>query len=67
MELSEVFSTIFDRLPGLRLDIPLKQVGFKKEAVFYGLRSLPVSWDDAAARAHRGQQQGAKQQGKGDH
>lgn len=50
MELAEVFSTIFDRLPGLRTDIPLEQVAFKKEAVFYGLRSLPVSWDDAAAR-----------------
>jgi cytochrome P450 len=53
MELAEVFSTIFDRLPGLRADIPLEQVDFKKDAVFYGLRSLPVSWDDAAARRLR--------------
>jgi cytochrome P450 len=53
MELAEVFSTIFDRLPGLRVDIPLEQVEFKKEAVFYGLRSLPVSWEDDAARAAR--------------
>jgi cytochrome P450 len=59
MELSEVFATIFDRLPGLRVDIPLGQVDFKKEAVFYGLRSLPVSWDDAAAR----QQQSQKEKG----
>jgi cytochrome P450 len=50
MELAEVFSTIFDRLPGLRADIPLDRVDFKREAVFYGLRSLPVSWDDDAAR-----------------
>jgi len=69
MELAEVFSTIFDRLPGLRVDIPLDQVDFKSEAVFYGLRSLPVSWDDdaaRAARARRGEQQGAQEQGKGD-
>ncbi len=59
MELSEVFATIFDWLPGLRTDIPLDQVDFKKDAVFYGLRSLPVSWDNDAARAVR-------RQGKGD-
>jgi cytochrome P450 len=53
MELAEVFSTIFDRLPGLRTDIPLDQVDFKKDAVFYGVRSLPVSWDGDAARAAR--------------
>lgn len=58
MELAEVFSSIFDRLPGLRADIPLEQVGFKKEAVFYGLRSLPVSWDDDAARAASVQERG---------
>jgi cytochrome P450 len=63
MELSEVFSTIFDRLPGLRVDIPLDQVAFKKEAVFYGLRSLPVSWDDDAARALRAQRQGNQEKG----
>jgi cytochrome P450 len=63
MELSEVFTTIFDRLPGLRVDIPLEQVDFKKEAVFYGVRSLPVSWDDDAARALRARQQ--EEQGKG--
>jgi cytochrome P450 len=51
MELAEVFSTVFDRLPGLRTEIPLAQVDFKSEAVFYGVRSLPVTWDDEAARA----------------
>jgi cytochrome P450 len=53
MELAEIFSTIFDRLPGLHTQIPLEQVDFKKEAVFYGVRSLPVAWDDDAARAAR--------------
>jgi len=62
MELSEVFATIFDRLPGLRADIPLGEVDFKKDAVFYGLRSLPVSWDNDAARAARAQ----RDQGRGD-
>jgi cytochrome P450 len=51
MELAEVFSTVFDRLPGLRTEIPLDQVDFKSDAVFYGVRSLPVTWDDEAARA----------------
>jgi cytochrome P450 len=59
MELAEVFSTIFDRLPGLRRDIPLDQVDFKTEAVFYGLRSLPVSWDDDEARARLAQRRAA--------
>jgi cytochrome P450 len=45
MELQEVFSTLFDRFPGLRRDIPFTEVEFKKDAVFYGLRSLPVAWD----------------------
>jgi cytochrome P450 len=49
MELSEVFSTIFDRLPELELVIPFEQVRFKADAVFYGLHGLPVSWDNHAA------------------
>lgn len=51
MELHEVFSTLFDRFPGLRLDVPLDQVGFKAQSVFYGVHALPVTWDDEAARA----------------
>lgn len=60
MELTEVFSTLFDRLPGLCTDIPLEQVEFKKQAVFYGLRALPVSWDDEAARVLLAQRRAAR-------
>jgi cytochrome P450 len=50
MELKEVFSTVFDRFPGLRIDIPFEEVAFKYDAVFYGLHNLPVTWDAEAAR-----------------
>lgn len=59
MELREVFSTIFDRLPRLALAIPFEEVAFKPDAVFYGLRELPVTWDnDAAREIAAGQQEG---------
>lgn len=50
MELNVVFSSLFDRFPGLRIDIPFEEVAFKFDAVFYGLHNLPVSWDNDAAR-----------------
>lgn len=50
MELTEVFSTLFDRFPGLRIDIPFEDVAFKFDAVFFGVHNLPVSWDAEAAR-----------------
>jgi hypothetical protein len=45
MELREVFSTVFERLPSLRLAIPLADVAFKAESVFYGVHALPVAWE----------------------
>jgi cytochrome P450 len=51
MELHEVFSTLFDALPGLRLAVPFADIDFKWESVFYGVHHLPVAWDDAAARS----------------
>jgi cytochrome P450 len=50
MELQEVFATLFQRFPGLRTEIPFEEVGFKFDAVFYGLYDLPVTWDADAAR-----------------
>ena len=50
MELTEVFSTLFDRFPGLRIDVPFEEIAFKFDAVFYGLHNLPVTWDADAAR-----------------
>jgi hypothetical protein len=31
--------------------VPLKEVAFKAESVFYGVHKLPVTWDAAAAGA----------------
>jgi cytochrome P450 len=50
MELREVFSSLFERFPDLRLAIPFSEVRFKFDAVFYGLYDLPVTWDAEAAR-----------------
>ncbi|WP_214102611.1 cytochrome P450 [Acrocarpospora catenulata] len=57
MELQEVFSTLFQRFPGLRTDIPFEEIGFKFDAVFYGLYDLPVTWDAEAARAVAAEQE----------
>lgn len=53
MELHEVFSTLFDRLPELRLAIPFDDVDFKWDSVFYGVHTLPVEWDNEQAKAVR--------------
>jgi cytochrome P450 len=44
MELEIVFGTLFRRIPGLRLSIPLSDVPFKKDAFIYGVDALPVTW-----------------------
>jgi cytochrome P450 len=45
MELEIVFSTLFRRLPGLRLAVPIADVPFKDDAFIYGVHSLPVTWE----------------------
>jgi cytochrome P450 len=49
MELHEVFTSVFDTFPGLALTAPLAEIDFKWESVFYGVHTLPVTWDAAAA------------------
>ncbi|MFG2292416.1 cytochrome P450 [Streptomyces sp. NPDC048603] len=44
VELSTVFSGLFDRFPGLRVDRPVSELPFRHDMVLYGLRELPVSW-----------------------
>ncbi len=44
LELEIVFSTLFKRLPGLKLAVPFEEVPFKKDMYVYGLHALPVSW-----------------------
>ncbi|WP_275101305.1 cytochrome P450 [Nocardiopsis dassonvillei] len=44
VELQVVFSTLYRRIPTLRLAVPFEEVEFAFEGVAYGLRSLPVTW-----------------------
>ncbi|MCZ0208573.1 cytochrome P450 [Streptomyces achromogenes] len=44
MELDVVYSTLFDRIPTLRLATPVEELRFKDDAIVYGLYELPVTW-----------------------
>jgi cytochrome P450 len=46
IELQVVFSTLFERIPSLRLDCDMAELRFKEEMTVYGVRSLPVTWED---------------------
>lgn len=43
-ELEIVFTTLFARLPGLRLAKPVADLPFKHDSNTYGLHELPVTW-----------------------
>lgn len=44
MELEAVFSRIFRRFPGLRLQVPLAQLETRRQVLTGGLAALPVTW-----------------------
>ncbi len=44
MELDIVFRTLFRRIPGLRMAVPMAEVPFKDDSVIYGVHALPVTW-----------------------
>ncbi|MEU8181965.1 cytochrome P450 [Micromonospora sp. NPDC049044] len=44
VELEIVYTTLFKRIPTLRLTVPLEELPFKNLAPVYGLRSLPAAW-----------------------
>ncbi|HJP80058.1 MAG TPA: cytochrome P450 [Pseudonocardiaceae bacterium] len=44
LELQIVFDTLFRRIPGLRLAVPVDDVKFKTDANIYGVYELPVTW-----------------------
>lgn len=44
VELETVFRTLFRRVPTLSLAVPQEELVFKEQAVFYGVRELPVTW-----------------------
>ncbi|MGI5499217.1 cytochrome P450 [Lentzea sp. CA-135723] len=50
VELQEVFARLHQRIPTLRLAVPFEDVEFKNDALVYGVRELPVTWDREDAR-----------------
>ncbi|HWU10859.1 MAG TPA: cytochrome P450 [Streptomyces sp.] len=44
IELEVAFTTLFARIPGLRLAVPMDTLRFKDEHINYGLHALPVTW-----------------------
>ncbi|MDP4501774.1 cytochrome P450 [Nonomuraea turcica] len=44
VELQVVYSTLYRRIPTLRLAIPVDELEFAFEGIAYSLRSLPVTW-----------------------
>jgi cytochrome P450 len=45
LELEIVYRTLFDRLPGLRLAVPMDQVKFKSDdELVYDIHELPLAW-----------------------
>ncbi|MEV6635742.1 cytochrome P450 [Actinoplanes sp. NPDC051470] len=45
-ELDVVFTTLFRRVPTLRLAVPADELPFKSDATIYGIHRLPVTWDE---------------------
>jgi len=43
-EMDIVFRTLFARIPGLKLAVPLHELPFKDDSSVYGLDRLPVTW-----------------------
>ncbi|MBE1580377.1 cytochrome P450 [Amycolatopsis roodepoortensis] len=44
LELQIVFDTLFRRVPGLRIAVPVDELPFKHDSTIYGLHALPVTW-----------------------
>ncbi|MFI7118408.1 cytochrome P450 [Amycolatopsis sp. NPDC049868] len=44
LELQIVFDTLFRRVPGIRIAVPVDELQFKHDSTIYGLHALPVTW-----------------------
>jgi len=44
VELQEVFSRLYARIPTLRLAVPFEEIKFKDNTLVYGVHALPVTW-----------------------
>ncbi|ADB33857.1 cytochrome P450 [Kribbella flavida DSM 17836] len=53
VELAEVYTRLFRRIPTLRLAVPFEQLRFKHDALVYGVTALPVTWDRDGAEGER--------------
>ncbi|MEU8226802.1 cytochrome P450 [Kribbella sp. NPDC048915] len=45
IELQEVFTRLYRRVPTLRLAVPFEQIDYRDNTLVYGVTALPVSWD----------------------
>ncbi|QXE38424.1 cytochrome P450 [Streptomyces sp. GMY02] len=44
VELEIAYRTLFERIPGLRLAVPLDEIRFKNDSQIFGVHSMPVTW-----------------------
>ncbi|MFE0464207.1 cytochrome P450 [Kitasatospora sp. NPDC058965] len=44
MELEVVYTSLFKRIPDLRLAVPAEELVFRTESLIYGVLELPVTW-----------------------
>jgi len=44
MEMQELFSVLFQRLPDLHVAIPFEEISFKHKNIVFGIDRLPVAW-----------------------
>ncbi|MFD7157452.1 cytochrome P450 [Kribbella sp. NPDC059898] len=45
LELQEVFTRLFARIPTLRLAVPFEEIDYRENTLVYGVTALPVAWD----------------------
>ena len=45
IELQEVFSRLYTRIPTLRLAVPFEEIQYKNNTLVYGVTTLPVTWE----------------------
>jgi cytochrome P450 len=48
VELQEVYTRLYSRIPSLRLAVEMDELKYKDNALVYGVRTLPVAWDPVA-------------------
>jgi len=45
VELQEVFTRLYARIPTLRLAVPFEEIEYRDNTLVYGVTALPVTWD----------------------